>query len=44
MLEVRDAIRFGIAVGAAAVMTTGLERCSREDAEWLYGQLIDENI
>ncbi len=41
--EVRDAVRFGIAAGAAAVMTPGSELCRREDAERLYGQLRAEN-
>ena len=39
--EVRDAVRFGIAAGAAAVMTPGSELCRREDVERLYGQLIN---
>jgi 6-phosphofructokinase 2 len=37
--EVRNAVRFGIAAGAAAVMTPGSELCRREDAERLYEQL-----
>jgi len=41
--EVRNAVRFGIASGAAAVMTPGSELCRREDAERLYGQLLDEH-
>jgi len=40
---VRDAVRFGVAAGAAAVMTPGSELCRREDTERLYGQLLDEN-
>jgi len=35
----RDAVLFGIAAGAAAVMTPGTELCRREDAERLYAQL-----
>lgn len=31
-----DAARFGVAAGAAAVMTPGTELCRREDAERLY--------
>ena len=42
--ELRDAVRFGVAAGAAAVMTPGSELCRREDVERLYGQLIDEEI
>lgn len=34
-----DAARFGVAAGAAAVMTPGSELCRREDAERLYEQL-----
>ena len=41
--EVRDAVRFGVAAGAAAVMTPGSELCRREDAERLYEQLLAEN-
>lgn len=40
--QVRDAVRFGVATGAAAVMTPGSELCRREDAERLYRQLMDE--
>lgn len=40
--EVHDAVRFGVAAGAAAVMTPGSELCRREDAERLYGQLMEE--
>jgi 6-phosphofructokinase 2 len=32
----REAVRFGVAAGAAAVMTPGTELCRREDAERLY--------
>jgi len=35
----RDAVRFGVAVGAAAVMTPGTELCRREDAERIYEQM-----
>lgn len=38
----RDAVRFGIAAGTAAVMTPGTELCRKEDAEYLYGQMISE--
>jgi 6-phosphofructokinase 2 len=31
-----DAVRFGVAAGAAAVMTEGSELCRREDAERLF--------
>jgi len=35
-----DAVRFGVAAGAAAVMTPGTELCRREDTERLYQQII----
>ena len=34
-----EAVRFGVAAGAAAVMTPGSELCRKEDAERLYEQL-----
>lgn len=37
--EPLDAVRFGVAAGAAAVMTAGSELCRREDTERLYAQL-----
>lgn len=36
-----DAIRFGAAAGAAAVMTPGSELCRREDAERLYWKMLE---
>ena len=38
----RDAVLFGIAAGAAAVMTPGTELCRREDAERLYTKILSE--
>ena len=38
-LDVGDAVRFGVAAGAAAVMTPGTELCRRADTERLYEQL-----
>ncbi len=35
-----NAVRFGVAAGAAAVMTDGTELCRRADAERLYQQLL----
>jgi 6-phosphofructokinase 2 len=35
----RDAVRFGIAAGTAAVMNPGTELCHREDVERLFGQM-----
>jgi 6-phosphofructokinase 2 len=37
----REAVRFGVAAGAAAVMNPGTELCHREDAERLYNQVTD---
>lgn len=37
--SLRDAVRFGIAAGAAAVMTPGTELCRREDAERLFKEI-----
>jgi 6-phosphofructokinase 2 len=34
-----EAVRYGIAAGAAAVMTPGTELCRGEDVERLYEQL-----
>ncbi|MBD3288157.1 hexose kinase [candidate division KSB1 bacterium] len=34
-----DAVKFGVAAGAAAVMTPGTELCRREDAERIYNQM-----
>jgi len=39
----RDAVRFGVAAGTAAVMTPGTELCRREDAERLYEQMTLES-
>lgn len=38
-LPIREAVRFGIAAGAAAVMTPGTELCRREDTERLYAHI-----
>jgi 6-phosphofructokinase 2 len=38
-LPLKEAIRFGVAAGAAAIMTAGTELFRREDAERLYGQM-----
>lgn len=37
--SVEDAVRFGVAAGASAVMTPGTELCRKEDAERLYRQI-----
>jgi len=38
--SLRDAVCFGVAAGAAAVMTPGTELCRREDTERLYQQIV----
>ena len=38
-LDLLDAARFGVAAGAAAVMTEGTELCRREDTERLYEKM-----
>jgi 6-phosphofructokinase 2 len=38
-LELEDAVRLGVAAGAAAVMTPGSELCRREDTERLYDRI-----
>lgn len=39
----REAVLFGVAAGAAAVMTPGTELCRREDAERLYAKMLSES-
>jgi 6-phosphofructokinase 2 len=36
-----DAVRFGIAAGAAAVMTPGTELCRKEDTERLFKNMVE---
>lgn len=38
--SLENAVRFGIAAGAAAVMTPGTELCRREDTEKLYERIL----
>ena len=38
-MELADAVRFGVAAGAAAVMTEGTELCRREDTERLFDEM-----
>lgn len=38
----KDAVRFGVAAGAAAVMTPGTELCRRDDVERLYQEVLDQ--
>jgi 6-phosphofructokinase 2 len=38
-LSIRDAVRFGTAAGAAAVMTPGSELCKQQDVQRLYEQM-----
>jgi len=39
--SVADAVRFGVAAGAAAVMTEGTELCRRKDVEHLYAEMSE---
>ena len=39
-MSLGEAVRFGVAAGAAAVMTAGTELCRREDTERLYRRMI----
>lgn len=41
---IRDAVRFGMAAGAATVMLPGTELCRREDAERLYERLVSGDV
>lgn len=41
-MELEEAVRFGVAAGAAAVMTPGTELCRRDDTERLYNALRKE--
>jgi 6-phosphofructokinase 2 len=36
----RESVLFGVATGAAAVMTPGTELCRREDAERLFEKMV----
>lgn len=40
----RQALAFGVAAGAAAVMTPGTELCRRDDVERLYAGLQEEGV
>ncbi len=40
----REAVRFGVAAGAAAVMTPGTELCRPEDTERLYEQIMKKDM
>ncbi len=43
-LPLHDAVRFGIAAGAAAVMTPGTELCRRVDAERLFKWMMGAKV
>ncbi|NJK94683.1 MAG: 1-phosphofructokinase family hexose kinase [Bacteroidetes bacterium] len=40
--NLRDAVRYGIASGTAAVTTPGSELCRKEDADRLFGMMMSE--
>lgn len=42
--SVRDAVTYGIAAGAAAVMSEGTRLCSREDTEALYEKMTHQKM
>lgn len=42
--DVPVAARYGVAAGAAAVMTPGTQLCRREDTERLYAQMLGETV
>jgi 6-phosphofructokinase 2 len=42
--KIADAARFGVAAGAAAVMTEGTRLCRRADVERLYQEMIREQL
>jgi 6-phosphofructokinase 2 len=37
--DIKEAVRYGVAAGAAAVMTPGTALCRREDVERLYASM-----
>jgi 6-phosphofructokinase 2 len=39
-----EAVQFGVAAGAAAVMTPGTELCRRSDAEKLFKRMISDAL
>ncbi|MGC2352242.1 MAG: 1-phosphofructokinase family hexose kinase [Candidatus Udaeobacter sp.] len=39
-IPIRDAVSFGIACGAAAVMMTGTQLCRRDDAQRIFAQMV----
>jgi 6-phosphofructokinase 2 len=41
-MALREAVVFGVAAGAAAVMTPGTELCRREDAERLFDRMASD--
>jgi 6-phosphofructokinase 2 len=43
-MSVPEAVRFGVAAGAAAVMTPGTELCRREDTERLYERISGKKM
>jgi 6-phosphofructokinase 2 len=43
-LPLVEAVRFGVATGAATVMTPGTELCRREDVERIYAHMQRERV
>ena len=40
--SIREAVMYGVAAGAAAVMTPGIELCNKTDADNLYENLLED--
>ena len=41
--SIREAVIYGVAAGAAAVMTPGIELCTKSDTDELYENLLEDN-
>lgn len=41
--SIREAVMYGVAAGATAVMTPGTELCNKSDTDKLYENLLEEN-
>jgi 6-phosphofructokinase 2 len=41
--SIREAVMYGVAAGAAAVMTPGIELCNKSDTDKLFENLLEDN-
>ncbi len=41
--DIRKATQYGIAAGAATVMTEGIELCNKTDTDDLFAKIIDSD-